>query len=278
MRRRYQGSMGYMLAQLTNNLKLLGVNRIAAETVTRVVVDKNDPNLFNPTKFIGPSYTKDEALKKQSDENHLMKFYKKNGNDIELWRRVVPSPHPVDIVEINVIENNMLAGIIPIAVGGGGIPVVKVLPEIIGDEEIYKCNFEITYKRKYNLSNEPIDIYTGIEAVVDKDLATSLLGKILIERAESREENIEVQFIIFTDVDGVKLNYQKYDQKDLRHLSLAEVKKLYEQGVFPPGSMGPKIEASINFLESGGKKVIITKAALYKETLRGNAGTVIEMQ
>jgi carbamate kinase len=271
-----QGSMGYMLAQLTNNLKLAGVDRIAAETVTRVVVDKNDPNFFNPTKFIGPSYTKEEALKNVPGENHTMKFYKMNGNAVELWRRVVASPRPVDIVEINVIENNMLSGIIPIAVGGGGIPVTKVLPEVTGDDEIYKCNFGITYKREYNPLNEPADIYTGAEAVVDKDLATSLLGKILLERAKSRGENLEAQLIIFTDVDGVKHNYQKPDQKDLRHLSLAEVKKLYRQNVFPSGSMGPKIEAAINFLESGGKKIVITKATLYKEMLSGNAGTVIE--
>lgn len=272
-----QGSMGYMLAQLTNNLKLIGVDRIAAETVTRVVVDKDDPNLFTPTKFIGPSYTKEEAMRKQSGEDRMMKFYKMNGNNIELWRWVVPSPHPVDIVEINVIENNMLNGIIPIAVGGGGIPVIKVLPEVIGDEEIYKCNFEIAYKRKFNPANMPVEIYTGAEAVVDKDLATSLLGKILIDRAKSRGDNLEAEFIIFTDVDGVKLNYQKPDQVDLRNLSLEETKKLYVEGVFPSGSMGPKIEAAINFLESGGKKVIITKATLYNETLLGTAGTVISL-
>jgi carbamate kinase len=271
-----QGSMGYMLAQITNNLRILGINRIAAETVTRVVVDKDDPNLITPTKFIGPSYTKEEALKKQFGDNRMMKFYKKNGNDIELWRWVVPSPHPVDIVEINIIENNMHAGIIPIAVGGGGIPVIKVLPEVVGDEEIYKCNFEIIYKRKYNPGSMPLEIYTGAEAVVDKDLATSLLGKILIERAESRGEKLEAEFIIFTDVDGIKLNYQKPNQKDLRHLSLNEAKDLYNKGIFPTGSIGPKIEAAISFLENGGKKVIITRAVLYSETLLGNAGTVIE--
>jgi len=271
-----QGSMGYMLAQLTNNLKLLGVNRIAAETITRVVVDKNDPDLINPIKFIGPSYTKDEALEKQSGEKRLMKFYKMNGNNIELWRWVVPSPHPVDILEMNVIENNMLNGIIPIAVGGGGIPVIKVEPEIVGQDEIFSCNFDISYKRKFDPANEPIDIYTGAEAVVDKDLASSLLGRMLIDRAKLRGDAIEAEFIIFTDVDGVKLNYQKPDQKDVRHFYLNELKELYNRNVFPLGSMAPKIEAAINFLEWGGKKVIITKASLYNETLNGTAGTVIE--
>jgi carbamate kinase len=271
-----QGSMGYMLAQLTNNLKLLGVNRIAAETITRVVVDKADPDFFNPVKYIGPSYSKDEALKKQSEDNRTMKFYKMNGNNIELWRWVVPSPRPIDIIEIDLIENNMRSGVIPIAVGGGGIPVAKVIPEISGGEEIYRCSFDITYKREYNPANKPVDIYAGVEAVVDKDLASALLGKMLIERAKSRGEDLEAQFIIFTDVDGVKLNYQKPDQKDLSRLTLAELKELYNSGVFPPGSMGPKIEAAINFLESGGKKVIITKASLYKETLPGKAGTIIE--
>jgi carbamate kinase len=271
-----QGSMGYMLAQLTNNLKLLGVNRIAAETITRVVVDKNDPNLCNATKFIGPSYTKEEALRKQLNENRALKFYKMNGNNIELWRWVVPSPQPVDIVEIEIIENNMLKGIIPIAVGGGGIPVIRVIPEVVENEEIYKCNFEIAYKREYTPSNEPAEIYTGVEAVVDKDLATSLLGTMLIERAKLRDEIIEAQLIIFTDVDGVKLNYQMPDQKDIRHISLAELKRLYAQNIFPLGSMSPKIEAAINFLVGGGKKVIITKASLYGETINGNSGTVIE--
>ncbi len=271
-----QGAMGYMLAQLTNNLKTLNINRIVAETVTRVVVDENDPDFSNPSKFIGPSHTKAAAQKIQSEEGHLMKYYKMNERGEELWRWVVPSPNPIDIVEIDIIYNNMKSGIIPIAVGGGGIPVKKVKREISGTEEIYKCNYGITYKRNYIPSNEPLNIFTGTEAVVDKDLASSLLGTMLLEKSLKLGEEIDVDLIIFTDVDGAKLNFQKPDQKDLRHLTLNEAVELYEKNVFPAGSMGPKIKAAINFLKGGGKKVIITKSSLYYETLLHKSGTIIE--
>ncbi len=270
-----QGAMGYMLAQLTNSLHIIGIDRIVAETVTRVVVDHNDKDFRNPTKFIGPAYKKEEAEKIQLEAKHLMKFYKKNDEGEELWRWVVPSPKPIDILEIDIVESNLQSGIIPIAVGGGGIPVRKVSPEIINDDEIYKCNYDINYKRKYNRDQKPLEIYTGVEAVIDKDLASALLGTMLIEKAENRNEDLDVELNIFTDVDGAKLNYQKPDQKDLRLLSLQETKDLYNKNIFPDGSMGPKIKSAINFLEGGGKKVRITKAELYYETLKGNAGTTI---
>ena len=270
-----QGAMGYMLAQLTNSLRITGINRIAAETVTRVVVDEYDPNFLNPTKFIGPSYNKHEAHLRQKKDGHIMKFYKMDENGNELWRWVVPSPEPKDILEIDIIDNNIRTGIIPIAVGGGGIPVKKVFPEIINGEEIYECNYGITYKRKHVPGQNSVDIYTGVEAVIDKDLATALLGKMLIEKARDRGEDLECELFIFTDVDGAKLNYQQADQKDLRHLTLEEATKLYDENVFPEGSMGPKIKAAINFLNGGGKKVFITKVNLYKETISGKAGTKI---
>ena len=181
-----QGAMGYMLAQLTNSLRIIGVNRIVAETITRIVVDQNDENFKNPTKFIGPSYKKEEAKKIQKEEKHLMKFYKRDENGEELWRWVVPSPKPIDILEIDIVESNIKSGIIPIAVGGGGIPVKKVIPQVIDDEEIYKCNYDIIYKRKFIPGQGPIDIYTGVEAVVDKDLASSLLGTMLIKKAKEK--------------------------------------------------------------------------------------------
>ncbi len=270
-----QGAMGYMLAQLTNSLRIIGVNRIVAETITRIVVDQNDENFQNPTKFIGPSYKKEEAKKIQKEEKHLMKFYKKDENGEELWRWVVPSPEPIDILEIDIVESNIKSGIIPIAVGGGGIPVKKVTPQVINDEEIYKCNYDIIYKRKFIPGQEPIDIYTGVEAVVDKDLASSLLGTMLIKKAKEKNEELDGELFIFTDVDGAKLNYQKPDQKDLRILSLQETIDLYDKNVFPAGSMGPKIKAAINFLNGGGTKVCITKTEFYYETLKGNAGTTI---
>ena len=270
-----QGAMGYMLAQLTNSLRIMGIDRIVAETITRIVVDQNDKDFKNPTKFIGPSYKKAEADKIQKEEKHLMKFYKKDENGEELWRWVVPSPNPIDILELDIIDSNIRSGIIPIAVGGGGIPVKKVIPIIIDDEEIYNCNYDIQYKRKIEPNNKPLDIYTGIEAVVDKDLASSLLGTMLIERAKKKNEELDAELFIFTDVDGAKLNYQKPDQKDLRIIDLQEISELYNKNIFPAGSMGPKIKAAINFLNGGGKKVYITKTELYFETIRGNAGTTI---
>lgn len=272
-----QGAMGYMLAQLTNSLRIIGIDRIAAETITRVVVDENDPNFLNPTKFIGPSYKKEEALLRQKEDGHVMKYYKMDENGKELWRWVVPSPEPRDILEIDIIDNNIRAGIIPIAVGGGGIPVKKVIPEILDEQEIYRCNYNISYNRKHIPGQPSIDIYSGVEAVIDKDLASALLGTMLIERAKTRGEEFESELFIFTDVDGAKLNYQKPDQKDIRHLTLQETKELYEKNVFPAGSMGPKIKAAINFLDGGGKKAFITKVDLFYKTLEGKAGSTIEL-
>ena len=270
-----QGSMGYMLAQLTNALRVVGVNRIAAETISRVVVDGDDPAFSNHSKFIGPSYTKEDALMQSDKNGHKVKFYKINGNGEELWRWVVPSPEPLEIVEIDVIENNMKAGIIPIAVGGGGIPVVKIKPRVEGNYEIYESNFEIIYKREITGNKQPLELYSGVEAVVDKDLASGLLGTTLIKRAKREGIDLEVELIIFTDVDGAKLNYQKPDQTDLRLLTLKDAKDLLSNKQFPAGSMGPKIKAAINFIEGGGKSVFITKAELFAETLRGRAGTTI---
>ncbi len=270
-----QGAMGYMLAQLTNSLRIIGIDRIVAETITRILVDQNDDDFNNPTKFIGPSYKKEEADKIQEEEKHLMKFYKKDEKGEELWRWVVPSPEPIDILEIDIIDANIRSGIIPIAVGGGGIPVKKVSPEIVNEVEIYKCNYDILYKRKFIPNQKPLDIYTGVEAVVDKDLASSLLGTMLIEKAKKKNEELEAELYIFTDVDGAKLNYQKPDQKDIRKVSLKEITDLYSKNVFPDGSMGPKIKAAINFIKGGGKKVVITKTELYYKSINGNAGTTI---
>ncbi len=271
-----QGAMGYMLAQLTNALSIRGINKTVAETVTRVVVDKNDPDFLDPSKFIGPSYTKKDAEKKQNTEGRVLKFYKKDENGEELWRWVVPSPKPIDIIEIDLIENNLNSGMIPITVGGGGIPVSRVEPKINNGDEIYECNYGITYKRKFDPEFSAAKIYSGVEAVIDKDLASAFLGIMLMDRAKKRGEELECEFIILTDVDGAKLNYQKPDQKDLRHLSLDEVVELYNKKVFPAGSMGPKIKSAINFLQAGGKKVYISKVELLLQTFQGKAGTTID--
>lgn len=272
-----QGALGYMLAMLGNELRNRGIDKIAAETVTQVVVSKDDPDFQNPTKFIGPPYSKKEALERKAKYGWAVKLYSKDDRGNEIWRRVVPSPIPIDIVEIDAVESALKAGIIPISVGGGGIPVAQVEPEIVDNEEVYKCNYGITYTRPYVEGQPKARIYTGIEAVIDKDYATSLLGRMLIKRAKEKGVELEVSFTIFTAEDGAKLNYQKPDQKDLRHLTLSEAKELYQRNPcpFPPGSMGPKIKAAIDFLEGGGKIAYISLTKLFEKTLKGEAGTTI---
>ncbi len=263
-----QGAIGYMLAQLSNFLRLEGVNRISAETITQVEVDPFDEAFNDPTKFIGPALSKEEAEQKVKKDNWKVKLYKKAEDGREIWRRVVPSPEPKGIVEIEIIESNLIAGIIPIAVGGGGIPVERVKMDGNG-------NYEARFGVKYKANGRDIAIYSGVEAVIDKDLATSFLGTELIRRAHERGEKLEGEFTIFTDVDGAKLNFQKPNQIDLRHLSVDEAQKLYDQGKFPGGSMGPKIKSAINFIRGGGSKAYISKVDLFLETLKGNAGTTI---
>ncbi|MGB9694876.1 MAG: carbamate kinase [Caldisericaceae bacterium] len=263
-----QGSMGYMLSQiLGNELRSRRINKHVVGIVTQVVVDKDDPGFKNPTKYIGPSYTKEEALQRAEKDGWVVKLYKKDDKGNEIWRKVVPSPIPLDIVEFDLVEQAIEQGMIPITVGGGGIPVIKVDPSEDGN---FKCNYGINFK-----DGKDTSIYSGVEAVIDKDLASALLGTMLINRAKEKGEDVEVTLTIFTGEDGAKLNYQKPDQVDLRHLTLEEAKKYYSEGHFPAGSMGPKIAAIIKFLEAGGKKAYISLTAKYLETLEGKAGTTI---
>ncbi len=264
-----QGAMGYMMAQLlTNELKLRGINKVAAETVTQVLVDADDPDFKNPSKFVGPSYTKYEAARRKEQNGWDVKLYKNDDEGNGIWRRVVPSPVPKAIIEIDVVDKNIEAGIIPICVGGGGVPVVEIKPE----NGIYTSNYGITYK-----SEGDIKVLKGVEAVIDKDLASALLGKLLLEKAKVRGEEMEISFTIFTGEDGAKLNYQKPDQVDSRKLTLEELKKIYfsDPCPFPAGSMGPKIKAIIEFLRFGGNIAYITKTDLFEETLKGQAGTTV---
>jgi|UniRef100_A0A7C4XU42 carbamate kinase len=263
-----QGSMGYMIAQiLGNQLKVKGISKQVVGIVTQVVVDKNDPAFKNPTKFIGPPYTKEEAMERARTDGWIVKLYKKDDRGNEIWRKVVPSPEPLDIVEIDLVEAALERGMIPITVGGGGIPVVLEEPDENG---VYHSNYGFTFK-----DGKDLKIYRGVEAVIDKDLASALLGTMLIKRAKERGEDVDVTLTIFTGEDGAKLYYQKPNQVDLRYLTLEEAKKYYSEGHFPPGSMGPKILAIIKFLEGGGKKAYISLTSKYLETLEGKAGTTI---
>ena len=281
-----QGALGYMIAQLSNSLQIRGLDINTAEIITQVVVDPNDSAFINPTKFIGPPLTKEYAqtLMRESPD-YIAKFYKmldqseisnsnSNAGKIkEIWRRVVPSPKPIDIIEIDIIEACFLSGNIPIAVGGGGIPVIKVSPKKNNGFETYTCNYDISYTRNNSEMQSPASIYKGIEGVIDKDLSSSLLAKMIIERSINREEPIEVELVILTEIDSVKINYQKPNEESISVLTLDEATSLFKASEFPDGSMGPKILSMINFLNAGGKKAYITNVELLEETFTGKAGT-----
>ncbi|MEO0126962.1 MAG: carbamate kinase [candidate division WOR-3 bacterium] len=228
-----EGGMGYMIEQsLQNKLKRLGIERDVVTIVTQIIVDANDPSIINPTKFVGPFYNEKQANKLAELFNWTIKEDPGRG-----YRRVVPSPKPVKVVNSKIIKQLVDQGVIVIAAGGGGIPVYI---EIDGT-------------------------YEGIDGVIDKDLASAVLA---IE--------IKAQILaILTAVDYVYLNFKKPDQKKLDRITLSEAKKYLSEGHFPAGSMGPKIEAAIKFLESGGQEVIITSLENAKKAFFGDFGTKI---
>ncbi|MEW5875204.1 MAG: carbamate kinase [Candidatus Zixiibacteriota bacterium] len=228
-----EGGMGYMIAQsLQNRLAHDGLDRAVAAILTQVIVDKNDPALLNPTKFIGQFYPKEEADRYARERGWQVK---KDGN--RGWRRVVGSPIPTGIVEGPVIRAMVQGGAIVVAAGGGGIPVY------IEDDGRLE----------------------GLDVVVDKDRASAVLG---------REIGAQL-LIILTEVDQVALNFGQLDQRLLSKITIAEARQYLAEGQFPAGSMGPKIEAAINFLELGGEQVIITSIEKAADALDGRAGTHI---
>ena len=275
-----QGALGYMLAQLSNSLQVRGLDIHTAEIVSQVIVDPDDPAFENPSKFIGPPLTKEEASELMNESpNYRATFYKITDKDEEIWRRVVASPLPLGIVEIDIIEACYLSGNIPIAVGGGGIPVVRVAPKKNARCETYVCNYGISYNRKISESEKSASVYKGVEGVIDKDLASSLLASLIMERTQKRRQLVpdmpafEVELVILTSVDTVKLHFQEHKEESLSVLTLEKATSLYESGAFQEGSMGPKIKSMINFLKAGGKKAYITQVDLLQQTFSGEAGT-----
>lgn len=228
-----EGGIGFMIQQtLYNQLKKKGIKKDVVTVITQLVVDKNDPAFLNPTKPIGPFYTKEEADILKNEKGWFMIEDSNRG-----YRRVVPSPRPLKVIEADAIKKLADAGAIVIAAGGGGVPVVE-------------------------LQNGDL---SGVDAVIDKDLATSLLAK-----------NIGAEFFInLTQIDKVYINFGKADQTGLNNLTVSDAKKYLSQGEFAPGSMGPKIEAAIEFLEAGGKEVIITTPELIEKAMEKMAGTRI---
>jgi len=226
-----QGALGYMIQQLLGNrLREANADIPVATVVTQVVVDGDDPAFQNPTKPIGPFYDEEKAQLYEREQGWVVVEDAGRG-----WRRVVPSPIPREIVELEAINTLLEAGFVVIGVGGGGIPVVR-------DGE-------------GNLR--------GVEAVIDKDYASSLL-------AAGIEADL---FLISTAVEKVYLNYGQLSQKPLDQMTVVEAKQYLEEGHFAPGSMGPKIRAVIQFLEAGGKEALITSPENLARALRGETGT-----
>jgi carbamate kinase len=231
-----QGGMGYMIEQtLQNRLREKRIKRDVTTLVTQVVVDQNDPDFADPTKFIGQFYRKDIA-RKIADEMGWQCIKPFPNDKHGRWRRVVASPKPLEIIGSGAIRHLVEKGVIVIAAGGGGIPVFRK-----GDKLI------------------------GVDAVIDKDRAAAVLA---------REIGAEL-LIILTDIERVAVNFGTPQQKWLTEVPLKKMIEYHKQGQFPPGSMGPKIEAAISFLESGGKKVIITSIEKGYDAVRGKAGTRI---
>jgi len=228
-----EGGMGYMIQQsLANKLHDAGVDRKIMTILTQVLVDKDDPSILDPTKFIGPFFQKEEVAKLEETRKWTMK--EDRGGK---YRRVVSSPIPVSIYEKDIIRTLVEQGIVVVAGGGGGIPVYF-------DERGW---------------------LEGIDGVIDKDRTSAVLAHEI--GADS--------LVIVTGVDKVAINFGKADQQELSRLTVSEAKQYLDDGQFPAGSMGPKIGAAIDFIENGGKQVIITSIEKAAEALKGNEGTVI---
>jgi carbamate kinase len=228
-----QGGIGHILGNaLLNELGRRGLKDTVACILTHVVVDPDDPAFGEPTKPIGPAYSAEEAEAKRRDEGWAMVEDSGRG-----YRRIVPSPHPLRIVEAEQIKTLVSSGCVVIAAGGGGIPVVETDP----------------------------DGYAGVEAVIDKDLASALLASSL---------GIPL-LVLSTGVERVAIHFRQPDQRFLDRLSVTEARRDLADGEFPKGSMGPKVEAAITFLERGGSEVLITSPANLEQAFAGASGTRI---
>ncbi len=229
-----QGGIGFMIQQaLQNSLRAYGINRPVATLVTQVIVDRDDPAFERPTKPIGPFYTAEQAAQLRRENGWTVVEDAHRG-----WRRVVPSPQPIEVVEWEAIRAVIRAGIIAIAVGGGGVPVVR---------------------------DEAGELH-GVDAVIDKDRASALLGKLI--GADT--------LVIVTSVDQVFRAFGTPQAQPLSRLAAGEAARLLDAGEFPAGSMGPKIEAALAFLAGGGRRVLITAPGSILRGLEGGSGTWIE--
>lgn len=228
-----EGYIGYHLQQsITNELKKRSINKNCVSVITQVIVDKNDNAFLEPTKPIGNFYTKEESERLSLENNYIYKEDAGRG-----YRRVVASPEPIDIVEKESINSLINAGNIVIAVGGGGIPVVN-----------------------------DNGILTGVDAVIDKDLSSSLLARLI---------DFDM-LLILTNVEKVYLNYNKDNEIGLDTLSVDDALKYIDDGEFAKGSMLPKIKACVSFVKETNKQAIITSLLSAKDALEGKTGTLIK--
>jgi len=228
-----EGAIGYMIQQsLTNRLRKEGIDRCVVTVLTQVIVDRHDNAFSNPTKPIGPFFTREAAERFHKEKGwHIIEDSHRG------YRRVVASPNPLKIVEDRAIKGLQEAGDIVIAAGGGGIPVIM---KEDGDLE-------------------------GVDVVIDKDLASSVLARDI--KADC--------LMMLTGVVHVFLNFKQPNERALKVLTVKEAERYLKEGHFPPGSMGPKIQAAINFLNWGGEVAIITSIDKVKEALEGITGTKI---
>ena len=228
-----EGSIGFMLQQaIRNRLEAIGVGGEVVTVLTEVEVDPTDIAFKRPTKPIGPFFTRYRAEALERDLGWTMREDSGRG-----WRHVVPSPRPLKILNMQTIAHMLDTAAVVVAAGGGGIPVVK------GRDGQWR----------------------GIEAVIDKDFASSLLAG---------ELNADL-FIVLTGVPKVAIDFNKPTQQYLSRITIAEAEKHLADGQFPAGSMGPKIEASVQFVKKTGKEVLITDVEVLREALEGKDGTVI---
>ncbi len=227
-----QGEIGYLLQQsLQNELQAAGLDVPVATVLTQSVVCEDDPAMRHPTKPIGPFYSRTDA-----EERARLLGWQVVEDAARGYRRVVPSPEPIEVVEERVIRMLLAQGVLVVAAGGGGIPVVRT-PQGL----------------------------KGVEAVIDKDRVSALLASRLGVDA----------FIISTDADRVYLDYRRPTQRPLGRVTAAEMARHVAAGQFPPGNMGPKVESALRFLEQGGHEVIITSYEHLRAAAHGDAGTHI---
>jgi carbamate kinase len=228
-----EGAIGYMIQQsLTNRLRKEGLDRCVVTVLTQVIVDKHDTAFSNPTKPIGPFFSTEDAERFRKEKGwHIVEDSHRG------YRRVVASPNPLKIVEDRAVRGLLEAGDIVIAAGGGGIPVIM---KEDGDLE-------------------------GVDVVVDKDLASSVLARDI--KADC--------LMMITGVEHVFLNFKQPNERALKTLTIKEAERYLKEGHFPPGSMGPKIQAAINFLNWGGEVAVIAAIDKVKEALEDVTGTKI---